>query len=91
MNPEQLSATVVEVLSALVEDGLLDLPDGAPREVTIERPRQKGQGDYATNVAMQLAKRAGMNPRALAELLAARLRERRASRRSRSPGPASST
>src|SRR5690606_18840848 len=46
------------------------LPDGVPTEVTIERPRQKGHGDYATNVALQLAKKAGTNPRALAQLVA---------------------
>ena len=39
----------------------------------MERPRQKGHGDYATNVALQLAKRAGTNPRAFAELVAAQL------------------
>ena len=41
----------------------------------MERPREKGHGDYSTNVAMQLAKKAGTNPRALGELLAAALRE----------------
>ena len=41
--------------------------------MTVERPRQKGHGDYATNVAMQLAKQAGTNPRAFAELLRGRL------------------
>jgi arginyl-tRNA synthetase len=75
VNPAQLSDTVVEALTALVEAGDLTLPDGVPAEVTVERPRQKGHGDYATNVALQLAKRAGTNPRALGELLAARLRE----------------
>ena len=75
MNPAQLSATVVDALTALVEAGDLTLPDGVPTEVTVERPRQKGHGDYATNVALQLAKKAGTNPRALGELLAARLRE----------------
>ncbi len=75
MNPAQLSTTVVEALTALVEDGGLTLPDGVPTEVTVERPREKGHGDYATNVALQLAKKAGTNPRALGELLAARLRE----------------
>ena len=75
MTPAQLSAIVVDVLSALVGSGELALPDGVPAEVTIERPRQKGHGDYATNVALQLAKTAGTNPRALGELLAARLRE----------------
>ena len=61
--------TVVEALTALVEDGRLTLPGGVPASVTVERPRQKGHGDYATNVALQLAKAASVdgertNPRA---------------------------
>ncbi|HEY0903827.1 MAG TPA: arginine--tRNA ligase [Marmoricola sp.] len=75
MTPEQFSAVVVDVLSTLVDEGALALPDGVPAEVTVERPRQKEHGDYATNVALQLGKKAGMNPRALGELLAERLRE----------------
>ncbi|MCR1781823.1 arginine--tRNA ligase [Nocardioides carbamazepini] len=74
MTPAQLSTTIVDALSALVEQGDLVLPDGVPSEVTVERPRQKGHGDYATNVALQLAKKARTNPRALGELLAARLK-----------------
>ena len=75
MNPAQLSDAIVQALTDLVAAGDLTLPDGVPSTVTVERPRQKGHGDYATNVAMQLAKKAGTNPRALGELLAARLRE----------------
>ena len=74
MTPAQLSTLVVDSLTALVDDGRLALPDGVPAQVTVERPRQKEHGDYATNVALQLAKRAGTNPRALAEELAERLR-----------------
>ncbi len=70
MTPEQLSTAIVDVLSTLLDEGAVTLPDGVPTNVTVERPRQKGHGDYATNVAMQLAKKAGMNPRAFAELLA---------------------
>lgn len=74
MTPEQLSSTVRDALVALVADGSLALADAdLPSAVTIERPRQKGHGDYATNVALQLAKKAGTNPRALATLLAERL------------------
>ncbi len=73
MTPEQLSTTIVGVLTALVDDGAITLPDGVPATVTVERPRQKGHGDYATNVAMQLAKKAGTNPRELAGLLQKRL------------------
>ncbi len=75
MTPEQLSATIVDGLSALVDKGALTLPDGVPTEVTVERPRQKGHGDYATNVALQLGKKAGMNPRAFGELLAQQLEQ----------------
>ena len=74
MTPEQLSTTVVDALAGLVRDGAVTLPDGVPAQVTVERPRQKGHGDYATNVALQLAKKAGTNPRALADLVADRLR-----------------
>jgi arginyl-tRNA synthetase len=73
VTPEQLSTAIVDVLTRLTDEGALALPDGVPTSVTVERPRQKGHGDYATNVALQLAKKAGTNPRALAELVAARL------------------
>ncbi len=69
MTPEQLSATIIEVLTSLTGQGRITLPDGVPATVTVERPRQKGHGDYATNVALQLGKQAGMNPRAFAELV----------------------
>ena len=75
MTPEQLSTAIVDVLTTLVGEGEISLPDGVPTTVTVERPRQKGHGDYATNVAMQLAKKAGTNPRAFAELVKARLEQ----------------
>lgn len=43
------------------------------RAVTIEPPRDASHGDLATNAAMVLAKPTGMNPRALAELIAEEL------------------
>ena len=73
MNPEQLSATIVTALTALDESGRLTLPEGVPTSVVVERPRSKEHGDYATNVALQLGKKAGMNPRDLAGLLAEQL------------------
>ena len=73
MTPEQLSNAVVDALRALVERRELTLPDGVPASVTVERPRQQGHGDYATNVALQLGKRAGVNPRELAARIAAEL------------------
>ena len=69
MTPEQLSTAIVDVLTTLSTEGAITLPDGVPTSVTVERPRQKGHGDYATNVALQLGKKAGMNPRDLAALV----------------------
>jgi arginyl-tRNA synthetase len=73
VTPEQLSAAIVGVLATLSEEGDLTLPDGVPSAVTVERPRQKEHGDYATNVALQLAKKAGLNPRDLAGQIQDRL------------------
>jgi arginyl-tRNA synthetase len=73
VTPEQLSDRIVDVLTALVEEGSLTLPDGMPATVVVERPKVREHGDYATNVALQLAKKAGVPPRDLAGLLAERL------------------
>lgn len=49
------------ITNALTELGIADTP------VVLERPADLGHGDFATNVAMAAAKKAGKNPRALAE------------------------
>ena len=72
MTPADLSAAIVRILGALVAEGKLaaaELPD----QVVIERPKNRDHGDWATNVAMQLAGKFGINPRAFAELVAAAL------------------
>ncbi|RJK98135.1 arginine--tRNA ligase [Vallicoccus soli] len=71
MTPAQLAAAVRSALLAAVEAGELRVE--VPAEVRVERPKQKGHGDWATNVALQLAKAAGRPPREVAQLLAARL------------------
>ncbi|RMI31660.1 arginine--tRNA ligase [Nocardia stercoris] len=63
-----LRATAAKVL---VERGCD--PAILPDEVKVERPRNPEHGDYATNLAMQVGKKAGLNPRNLAEGLAAAL------------------
>ncbi len=73
MTPEQLSQAIVDVLTGLVDVGELTLPDGVPAEVRVERPKVKEHGDYATNIALQLAKKAGLNPREFAQSIATRL------------------
>jgi arginyl-tRNA synthetase len=63
---------IAGALGQLVAEGAL--PGGLPLEgISVEPPRDPEHGDLATNAAMVLAKPAGMNPRALAELLAERL------------------
>lgn len=46
-----------------------------PEQVTVERPRNPEHGDYATNLALQVGKKAGANPRELAQWLADSLAE----------------
>ncbi len=61
------------VLDRLEKSGALPL--GLSRDaITIEPPRDLSHGDMATNAAMVLAKPAGTNPRALADLIASELR-----------------
>jgi arginyl-tRNA synthetase len=58
-----------------VETGDLALDASAlPDEVRVERPRSREHGDWATNLALQLAKPAGVPPRRVAEVIAERLR-----------------
>ncbi len=71
MTPEQLSAAIRDALASAVDDGRLTV--ALPDEVRVERPRQREHGDWATNVALQLAKGAGMPPRDVATVLADRL------------------
>jgi arginyl-tRNA synthetase len=73
VTPAQLSDLIVASLADLSAEGTITLPAGVPEKVTVERPRQKDHGDYATNVALQLAKQAGIPPRDFAGLVAQRL------------------
>lgn len=64
-------ATAVQVLTSR------DLDDTAlPPVVTVERPRNPEHGDYATNLALQVAKKVGVAPRELATWLAEALATR---------------
>jgi arginyl-tRNA synthetase len=72
VTPIELGAAVRAAVAAAVEAG--DLTVAVPADVAVERPRNRDHGDYATSVALQLAKPAGRPPREVAELIAARLR-----------------
>ncbi|MDM5332308.1 arginine--tRNA ligase [Ureibacillus composti] len=65
---EQLQQSIKEVLAAAVKKaGLVD--DGAEYNIHIETPKDKANGDFATNLAMQLTKLAKKPPRAIAEAI----------------------
>jgi len=73
VTPEQLAAAIRAALADLVAAGEFDLE--VPETLRVERPRQAGHGDWSTNVAMQLAKTAGMPPRDFAGKLAGALEQ----------------
>jgi arginyl-tRNA synthetase len=62
-----LAAAIAAAIGAAIERG--DLVGTIPVTIPLERPKNRDHGDYATSVALQLAKPAGMSPRAVAELL----------------------
>ncbi|MDE3027828.1 MAG: arginine--tRNA ligase [Paracoccaceae bacterium] len=68
----EIRGLVLETLTAMTDEGAL--PAGLDfTAVAVEPPRDAAHGDMATNAAMVLAKPAGMQPRAIAEALAAQL------------------
>jgi arginyl-tRNA synthetase len=71
VTPEQLALAIRGALAEAVAAG--DLAVDVPDEVRVERPRSREHGDWSTNVSLQLAKDAGMPPRAIATHLATRL------------------
>jgi arginyl-tRNA synthetase len=72
VTPVELGAAVRAAVAAAVDAGELAVP--VPAEVAVERPKNRDHGDYATSVALQLAKAAGRPPREVAEVVAGRLR-----------------
>ena len=74
MTPQQLAEAIRAAILDAVAKGGLALDAAEVPEVRVERPRQREHGDWSSNVAMQLAKKAHTNPRALAERLAGSLR-----------------
>ncbi|HVE98947.1 MAG TPA: arginine--tRNA ligase [Mycobacteriales bacterium] len=73
MTPSELAECVRAAVRDAVDAGELSV--AVPDQVVIERPKVRDHGDYATNVAMQLAKAAGRPPRDIAAVVAARMRE----------------
>jgi len=70
VNPADLSATLLSVVTRIAADrGTPDL-GLTVNDLVLERPRNREHGDWASNVAMKLAKPLGANPRELATEIA---------------------
>lgn len=68
MNPDALATALLAVITPIAgrrrPEEQLQL---AASDITLERPKNRDHGDWATNIAMKLAKRLGTNPRELAQ------------------------
>jgi arginyl-tRNA synthetase len=69
VTPADLAELLKATASAVLAEHGLDT-SALPATVTVERPRNLEHGDYATNIALQLGKKVGANPRELAGWLA---------------------
>ena len=72
MTPADLAELLRSTAAAVLTEHGLD-PAALPAAVTVERPRNPEHGDYATNLALQVGKKAGANPREFAGWLATAL------------------
>ncbi|MFD7713277.1 arginine--tRNA ligase [Streptomyces sp. NPDC059785] len=68
MTPADLALVISDSVREAVDAGKLRVR--VPASARIERPRQRRHGDYSSNVALLLAKQAGMTGRGVAEILA---------------------
>ncbi|MEW2129640.1 ArgS-related anticodon-binding protein NrtL [Streptomyces sp. NPDC005435] len=71
MTPLDLSRTVLDAVRCAVDAG--ELTVGLPDKVVVDRPGPGGCGDFATNVALRLARPAGQTPLRVAEILRSHL------------------
>ena len=69
VNPADLAELLKATATAVLAEHALDTA-ALPPAITVERPRNPEHGDYASNLALQLAKKVGANPRELAGWLA---------------------
>jgi arginyl-tRNA synthetase len=72
VTPADLAELLKTTAAAVLAEHGLDTA-ALPETVTIERPRNPEHGDYATNLALQLGKKVGVNPREFAGWLATAL------------------
>ena len=64
---ELLESALKAAISRAISHG--EISGTTPESITLERPKNREHGDYATSVALQLAKVAGKNPREVAQII----------------------
>jgi arginyl-tRNA synthetase len=74
VTPADLGRAVLAAARAVFDERDLDHAL-LPESVSVERPRNPEHGDYASTIAMQLAKKVGTNPRDLATAISGKLAE----------------
>jgi arginyl-tRNA synthetase len=74
LTPAELSAAIIKAIAAVQASGKLAAGE-LPTEVVVERPKNRQHGDWSTNVAMQLAPKFDLSPRAFAELITGELKK----------------
>lgn len=69
---QQIAGCMQKALESAVADGAFPSEVTLP-EIAVQKPREKAHGDFALNLAMQMAKTAKKAPRAIAEELISRM------------------
>jgi arginyl-tRNA synthetase len=72
VTPADIAASILRILASLQASGSLNAGE-LPADITVERPKNRDHGDWATNVAMQWGAKLSSNPREFANLLSAEL------------------
>jgi arginyl-tRNA synthetase len=71
MSADPVQSKVAEVLLKALEiaksNGLLNCD--LPSQITLDRPKNRDHGDYATSISLNLAKAANLQPRVIAEVI----------------------
>jgi arginyl-tRNA synthetase len=74
VTPAELAVAVLDAARLALTERDVD-PSILPATTSVERPRNPEHGDYASNLAMQVGKRAGVSPREFAAAIAAHLQK----------------
>ena len=70
---DDLATALLRSLAAAISAGSLPTGLVLPDSITLERPKNRDHGDYATSIALALAKSAGLNPRDVAQIIISQL------------------